>query len=114
MNSSGIIRREKQRLQDRHISAWRKSGLSPQDYCRQHRLRPSTFACWLAKQEESENRAVTLVPVPDKICRLSSRTRLELESSGLYLTIGHRCRIEIGKHFDPEAFAQVIAVLEGR
>lgn len=114
MNSSGIIRREKQRLQDGHISAWRKSGLSPRDYCRQHRLRPSTFASWLAQQEESENRAVTLVPVPEKICRLPSIVPMELETSGLCLVIGRRCRVEIGKHFDSATFAQVVAVLEGR
>jgi hypothetical protein len=30
----------------RHVEAWRKSGLSQADYCRQQGLNPKTFSLW--------------------------------------------------------------------
>jgi len=30
----------------RHVEAWRESGLSQADYCRQQGLNPKTFSAW--------------------------------------------------------------------
>ena len=30
----------------RHVKAWRKSGLSQADYCRQQNINPKTFSTW--------------------------------------------------------------------
>jgi len=113
MKTSGRFRSEKRRLQDGHISAWRQSGLSQGDYCRQHKLRPSTFAGWLAKQQEDDSFwPVALVPVPDTTCRLAQSTSSEPGSAGLSLVIGRRSRIEIGRQFDVETLVRLVAVLE--
>lgn len=102
--------RKNQRLQDGHITAWRKSGLDQSEYCRQHKLRQSTFAGWLAQEQGSTVWPVALVPVPDKICHL---VRVgESGATGLNLVVGRRCRIEIDRQFDAETFARLVAVLE--
>ncbi len=31
----------------RHVKAWRESGLSQADYCRQQDLNPKTFSRWV-------------------------------------------------------------------
>lgn len=104
--------RRKQRLQDGHISAWRRSGLTQSAYCRQHRLRPSTLASWLATQQEDTARPIELVPVPNEICLPCQNSGRGSDSTDLSLVVG-RCRIEIGKQFDAGTFARLVAVLEG-
>jgi hypothetical protein len=113
MKTRGRLRGENQQLQDGHLSAWRQSGLSQSEYCRQHKLRPTTFAGWLARQQENTAWPVTLVPVPDKICRLTHSASSEPEPAGLSLVVGHRYRIEIDRQFDAGTFARLVAVLEG-
>lgn len=103
----------KQRLEDGHITAWRRSGLTQSAYCRQHKLRPSTFASWLAKQQENAAWPVELVPVPDEISLFAQNAGRGPDSAGLSLVFG-RCRIEIGKQFDAVTFARLLAVLEGK
>ena len=112
MKSSGRPHKEKQRLQEVHISAWRQSGLSQSAYCRQHKLHPSTFSGWLARLQKKTAWPVTLVAVPDTICQLAQGTSIEPESTGLSLVLGHRCRVEIGRQFDTGTFARLVAVLE--
>lgn len=112
MRTSGRLHKEKQRLQEGHISAWRQSGLSQSAYCRQHKIHPSTFAGWLARRQEKTVWPVALVAVPDNICQLAQGKSIEPESTGLNLVLGHRCRIEIGRQFDTGTFARLVAVLE--
>ncbi len=105
-------RSEKQLLQERHISAWRQSGLSQSQYCRQHKLHPSTFAGWLSRLPSIQAWPVALVPVPDTICKLVQAASAEPESAGFSLIVGRRCRIEIGRQFDAGTLTRLVAVLE--
>lgn len=102
----------KQELRDRHIAAWRQSGLSQKAYCRQQNIRPSTFANWVKK--DSTRWPVELVAVPDELCKLhQSAITTVSTSSGLSLVFGRCCRIEIAKQFDAETFGRLVAVVEG-
>jgi hypothetical protein len=104
-----LYNKTKQELRDRHIAAWRQSGLSRKAYCRQQNIRPSTFANWVKK--DSTGWPVELVAVPDELCQLHQSATPT--SSGLSLVFGRCCRIEIAKQFDAETFVRLVAVVEG-
>lgn len=113
MKTRSGLRSKHQQLRVGHISAWRQSGLSQNEYCRQHKLCPSTFSGWLTRQKKNSAWPVTLVSVPEKIYRLpQGPSREEVELAGLSLVVGRRCRIEIGRQFDAGAFARLVNVLE--
>jgi hypothetical protein len=48
-----------------HIDAWRTSGLTQAQYCRQHGLAAKSFSFWLRRRraEESAPPSVDLIPV---------------------------------------------------
>ena len=37
----------------RHVEAWRESGLSQADYCRQQNLNPKTFSLWTRRVQDN-------------------------------------------------------------
>lgn len=113
MKTRGGLYGKKQGLQAGHIEAWRQSGLSALEYCRQHKLRPNIFAGWLTNEQEKDMAyPVSLVPVPDTICRSSWVRGRKSESTGLCLVVGQHCRIEIDRQFDAGTFARLVTVLE--
>jgi hypothetical protein len=78
----------------RHVEAWRASGLSQTDYCRQQGLNPKTFSAWarralpIDKDAPLEVIPVQVVPsVPvtttqaNVILRLAHGARLELSTA---------------------------------
>jgi hypothetical protein len=48
-----------------HVDAWRSSGLTQAQYCRQHGLAAKSFSFWLRRRrtEESAVSVVDLIPV---------------------------------------------------
>jgi len=39
---------------DKHLTEWRKSGLSGQDYCRRNNIRATTFYGWTKKERQKK------------------------------------------------------------
>ena len=50
-----------------HVEAWRASGLTQADYCRQHGLSVKSLSYWIRrKQPEASATAVKMIPVQVK------------------------------------------------
>lgn len=49
-----LNRRSKQEIESL-IEAWKKSGVSIKEFCREHNIAHSTFTTWLIKQRQEKN-----------------------------------------------------------
>ncbi len=114
MSKDEGIKRSRQTLRARHLLTWRKSGLSQGDYCRQHKIRPSTLARWLAGgQAQEPDAAAILVPVPVvRKPQPTPATIWDFEPAALSLATGRGLRLDIGKGFDAPTLARLLTVLE--
>lgn len=89
------------------IAAWRKSGLSTIDFARERGIVPQRIYWWRKKLGDGDAMAkgeLKLLPV-----HVSEPKRGEPVT--VLLRSGHM--LKIGRGFDEEAFARVVAVLEG-
>jgi hypothetical protein len=94
------------------LSAWRKSGLPLDTFAKQRGLVPQRIRHWRKKLEaapkarvsQEAGNALALLPV-----QLTSSKRGE--PVAIYLRSGHVIRV--GRGFDEDAFARVVALLEG-
>ncbi len=94
------------------ISAWRKSGMSIEQFARERGLVPQRIYWWRKKLEgaakpASKPAGMALLPV--QVTPPSRQARGE--PVAVFLRTGHI--VKVGRGFDEEAFARVVAVLEG-
>jgi hypothetical protein len=90
------------------LSAWRKSGLTLERFAKDRGLVPQRIRNWRKKLEDKDvdpgkALAVSLLPV-----QITGPKRGE--PVAVYLRSGHVIRV--GRGFDEEAFARVVAILE--
>ena len=93
------------------LEAWRRSGLPLERYARQRGFVPQRLYWWkrrLATSAKSSapSPAAALLPV-----RLMAETSRRGEPVTVLLRTGHMLKVAHG--FDEEAFARVVALLEG-
>lgn len=94
----------------RHLKAWRESGLTQVEYCRLNGLGVKAFGYWLRKDRKKNNPApLQLIPVT--LTAQPSISTVEKGFTGLYFNFSNRARIEIARDFDQETFSQILAVL---
>ena len=106
---SGKESRPEKRLKwSNHIQAWRESGWSQAQYCREHKLSPGLFFYWKKRIEESRLSDVRLVPVDMHPIRFHPA---ELTTSSLVLHLG-QYKVEIGDRFDPGTLARLVQTLD--
>lgn len=95
------------------LSAWRRSGLSIEKFAKERFLVPQRIRWWKAKLEGKGTALVRspapLALLPVQVTESSSSKRGE--PVAVYLRSGHI--VKVGRGFDEEAFARVIALLEG-
>ena len=91
----------------RHIVGWRESGLTKQEYCRQHGVSKSALGWWRTKLSRQTAGNVTLVPVPF-LKGISGGTRIY---AGLTLVVGTHYRIEVGDDFHATTLAKLLKTL---
>jgi len=92
-----------------HLQAWRKSGLSGMEYCRQHNLSYHGFNYWKKKYHHPAQEPC-LVPVPaTRGLPIEESSR---ESSVLKIEVGSRFKIEINDGFSPKTLTKVLSTLE--
>jgi hypothetical protein len=95
------------------LIAWRKSGLSIERFAKERSLVPQRIRWWKAKLEGNGTALVRseapLALLPVKIAEPSTPKRGE--PVAVYLRSGHI--VKVGRGFDEEAFARVVAMLEG-
>ncbi|HEX4454667.1 MAG TPA: transposase [Kofleriaceae bacterium] len=95
------------------LNAQRKSGLSLERFARERGLTPQRLRFWKAKFDDKSTALVrsqaplALLPVQVTEAPQSKRG----EPVAVYLRSGHI--VKVGRSFDEEAFARVVAVLEG-
>lgn len=89
------------------LSAWRKSGLSIEAFARERGLVPQRLYWWRRKLEppKAETKALAMLPV-----KMTGEFRRG-EPVTVLLRTGHM--LKVGRGFDEEAFARVVALLEG-
>ena len=83
------------------VAAWRKSGLRASEFARRQGINVQRLHWWRKRLPEEE--AVELVPVELDEVRRGEPVLVMLRS-------GHM--LKVGRNFDEEAFARVVAVLE--
>jgi hypothetical protein len=101
---------------ERHIRAWRESGLSQAEYCRLHHLKPHQMIYWRVRMPDESS---TLSPTADhslvEVFPHQSSKQFgsdDQPSAALHLLVGDRFRVEVQNGFDPATLRQLIFTLE--
>lgn len=82
---------KKRGLPEVHVEAWRKSGLSQAEYCRQRGVNPKTFSGWVNREAPAvEPASLELIPV-----RVAPAPVAAVELPGLVLRLAQGVRLEI-------------------
>ena len=92
-----------------HIEAWRNSGLTQSEYCRQRQISRDAFAYWKKRlpPELKADDVGNLVPIP---FRLPFPERVKLIAP-LGIVVGDRFRLEINTDFDPALLEKALLAL---
>ena len=101
------------------LVAWRKSGLSIERFAKERGIVPQRIRWWKTKLEGSSTALVRsqspLALLPVQVTEAAQVTEVAPSKRGepvvVYLRSGHI--VKVGRGFDEEAFARVVAVLEG-
>jgi hypothetical protein len=95
------------------LSAWRKSGQSLERFAKERGLVPQRIRWWKATLEGKTTALVRsespLALLPMQVTESAQPKRGE--PVAVHLRSGHS--VKVGRGFDEEAFARVVAVLEG-
>jgi hypothetical protein len=95
------------------LIAWRKSGMSIERFAKERGLVPQRIRWWKAKLEGKNTALVrsesSLAFLPVQVTESAPTKRGE--PVAVYLRTGHI--VKVGRGFDEEAFARVVALLEG-
>jgi hypothetical protein len=96
------------------LSAWRKSGQTIERFAKERGIVPQRVRFW---RNKLEGKPSVLVRSEPKLALLPVQVNTEAsqpkrgEPVAVYLRSGHI--VKVGRGFDEEAFARVVAVLEG-
>ncbi len=95
------------------LSAWRRSGQSIERFAKERGIVPQRIRWWKAKLKGSSTALVRsqspLALLPVQVTESAPTKRGE--PVAVYLRSGHI--LKVGRGFDEEAFARVVAILEG-
>lgn len=93
------------------VGAWRKSGLPLDRFAKDRGLVPQRLRWWKRKFVQAE-RALAAAPTPVVLpVRLTAEPGRRGEPVTVLLRTGHM--LEVSHGFDEDAFARVVALLEG-
>ena len=97
---------EKQRVWTSHINAWKSSGLTQTEYCRQKELSRCQFTYWKCKLVK-KSAPVTFVPIMEQ----SVRSQIPHNNQAPIKLIIDTYQIEIGDGFSPGTLSTLIRTL---
>ncbi len=103
---------KKQRFWQVHIHAWKRSGLSQNDYCGRNQISSSQFGYWKKKLRQGSSPPVSFVPVSSAATEL--QTTSSGSNSGLTIFLGDSIKIGLTNDFIPATLVRVIATLGDR
>ena len=95
----------------RHVEAWRESGLSQADYCHQHGLNRKTFSLWTRRDQgdPSMDRGTSLDLIAVQLS--SSVPIATAEASTLLLRFPHGAQLELSTAVPPRWLAELLRCL---
>jgi len=95
----------------RHVEAWRESGLSQADYCQQHGLNRKTFSLWTRRDQgaPSMNRGTSLELISVQVS--PSVPVATAEASALLLRLPHGAQLELSTAVPPRWLAELLRCL---
>lgn len=102
--------RGKRRFWQTHIGAWKKSGLSQNEYCSRHKLRPNQFCYWKKKLSVATEDTVKFVPV---VIEAGNNSESSTSDSGLTVCLG-KISIKLSNGFNSTALIQAVNALGGK
>lgn len=95
----------------RHVEAWRESGLSQADYCRQQNLNRKTFSLWtrrvrddLSMSKDSPLELISVQVTP-------SAPAVTTEASPILLRLAHGAQLELSTAASPHWLAELLRCL---
>jgi transposase-like protein len=94
-----------------HVEAWRESGLSQADYCRQHGLNHKTFSVWTRRVQHdlSLNKDVSLELISVQVA--SSAPVAATEASAIILRLTNDTQLELSSAVSPRWLAELLQCL---
>jgi hypothetical protein len=93
------------------LAAWQRSGLSLERYARQRGFVPQRLHWWKRKLALDAKQSARVSPPTLLPVRVTSEPARRGEPVTVLLRTGHMLKVAHG--FDEEAFARVVALLEG-
>ena len=95
----------------RHVEAWRESGLSQADYCHQHGLNRKTFSLWTRRVQDdlsmSKDSPLELIAV-----QVAPSAPFETtEASAIMLRFPHGAQLELSTAVPPRWLAELLRCL---
>lgn len=103
--------RAKQRFWQTHIRAWKKSGLSQNEYCRRNTLRANQFCYWKKKLFSDNPNTIKFVPVA--VQAQQDAETPEHGDSGLTISFD-KISIKLNNDFNPSVLVKAVAALGGK
>jgi len=103
--------RAKQRFWLTHIRAWKKSGLSQNEYCRRNTLRVNQFCYWKKKLFGDNQDTIKFVPIA--VEHQKDAEKHAQGDSGLTISFG-KISIKLNNNFNPSVLAKAVSALGGR
>jgi hypothetical protein len=94
----------------RHVEAWRESGLSQADYCRQQGLNHKTFSVWTRRVQVDlsldKNAPLDLLPV-----QLEPSPSVASTQASMMLRLAHGAQLELSTAVPPGWLAELLRCL---
>ena len=94
----------------RHVEAWRESGLSQADYCRQQGLNHKTFSVWTRRVQVDlsldKNAPLDLLPV-----QLEPSPSVASSQASMMLRLAHGAQLELSTAVPPGWLAELLRCL---
>jgi transposase-like protein len=91
----------------RHVEAWRESGLSQADYCRQQGLNPKTLSAWSRRALPIDKSA----PLEIIAVQVTPSAPAVITETSLILRLAHGAQLELSTEVPPRWLAELLRCL---
>ena len=91
----------------RHVNAWRESGLSQADYCRQQDLNPKTLSAWTRRALPVDKDT----PLEIMAIQVTQSEPVTIADANLILRFAHDVELELSTAVSPRWLAELLRYL---
>ena len=91
----------------RHVNAWRESGLSQADYCRQQGLNPKTLSAWSRRALPIDKNA----PLEVIAVQVTPSAPAVIADTNVILRLAHGAQLELSTAVPPRWLAELLRCL---